>query len=485
MRGFLVSFVLVLLSVLAVLRECSCSTRQQKLLEFGAKLRGRAGLEQVRSLQALKQDGRVFYPIAYGADPSGQQDSTEAILNALNDAFEVQSGEGMIHHLLLPGVNDLGGVVIDLQGGEYKISKPIRFPAIGGGNVLVKAGTFRASDTFPGDRHLIELWSPHSPLPEETKDFNKNSDDELSLEQQNIQDSIYYEAITFRDILFDSSFRGGGIFIIDSARIRINNCYFIHFTTQGILVQRGHEAFISSCFFGEHETVGGNKDEKDFSGTGIEFASNDNAISDVVVFSGAIGILIRGQANVVTGAHCYNKATKFGGVGILVKSGGSLNRINGCYLDYNSIVIEDPFQVSVTNGLFFAGANIVLKSINGQISRINIVDNIFSGLATGNVPIVELDGQFRSIGQVVVDRNNAKNMQMKSTVGKLTVRGKGCKWEADFSSALVFPNRIEHFQYSVQTAGYVMHAVTSISDNKIVVESSEAVDATVSVTVEQ
>jgi hypothetical protein len=37
---------------------------------------------------------------------------------------------------LLPGINDLAGVVIDLQGGNYKISKPIRFPA-GGGNILV------------------------------------------------------------------------------------------------------------------------------------------------------------------------------------------------------------------------------------------------------------------------------------------------------------------------------------------------------------
>ena len=37
---------------------------------------------------------------------------------------------------LLPGVHDLGGVVIDLQGGNYKISKPIRFPS-GGGNIVV------------------------------------------------------------------------------------------------------------------------------------------------------------------------------------------------------------------------------------------------------------------------------------------------------------------------------------------------------------
>jgi hypothetical protein len=79
------------------------------------------------------KSGRVFYPIGYGADPAGVQDSRDAILNALNDAFQVQNGLQ-----LLPGVNDLGGVVIDLQGGNYKISMPLRFPASGGGNVVVR-----------------------------------------------------------------------------------------------------------------------------------------------------------------------------------------------------------------------------------------------------------------------------------------------------------------------------------------------------------
>lgn len=74
----------------------------------------------------------MFYPIAYGADPTGVQDSSDAILQALNDAFQVQTTLQM-----LPGLKDLGGVVIDLLGGSYKISNPIRFPASGGANVVV------------------------------------------------------------------------------------------------------------------------------------------------------------------------------------------------------------------------------------------------------------------------------------------------------------------------------------------------------------
>ena len=74
----------------------------------------------------------MIYPISYGADPTGGQDSSDAILEALTDAFQLQTELNM-----LPRVADLGGVVIDLQGGSYKIGKPLRFPSSGGGNLLV------------------------------------------------------------------------------------------------------------------------------------------------------------------------------------------------------------------------------------------------------------------------------------------------------------------------------------------------------------
>ena len=68
----------------------------------------------------------------YSADPSGNEESGgDAILKAMEDAFGLQMGYEMV-----AGVNDLGGVVIDLEGGNYKISKPITFPS-GGANIVV------------------------------------------------------------------------------------------------------------------------------------------------------------------------------------------------------------------------------------------------------------------------------------------------------------------------------------------------------------
>ncbi|KAL7210891.1 hypothetical protein ACSBR2_013882 [Camellia fascicularis] len=239
---------------------------------------------------------------------------------------------------------------------------------------------------------------------------------------------IYYEDITFRDMLFDSSYRGGEIFVIDSARNHIHDCFFIHFTSEGILVQKGHETFISTCFLGQCSTIGGDKGERDFSGTAIDLASNDNAVIDVVIFSAAMGIILR-----------------------------------------------DPFQVQVANGFFLGDGNIVLKSIKGKISGLNIINNMFSGEPKNMVPIVRLDGQFTSIDQVVIDHNNVDGMSLKSTVGKLAVSGNGTKWVIDFSSVLVFPNKINHVHYSfytpgVNVVGFPLHAMTNVSSNVVVVE---------------
>nr|VDD48982.1 unnamed protein product [Brassica oleracea] len=464
-----VCLLLFLITVSVQLDETISLRRDMtKLLEIQDKIQERLAVAPTvppvssPSSPFPKMVGRVIYPISYGADPTGGQDSSDAILEALNDAFQLH-----IELHMLPRVTDLGGVVIDLQGGSYKIGKPLRFPSSGGGNLLVKGGTFRASEVFPGNRHLVELVASSS----EQKDQNSG---------------IFFEDVTFKDVLFDSSFRGGGLAVVNSARIRITDCYFLHFTTHGIKVQGGHETYISNTFLGQHSTVGGDRQERQFSGTGIDISSTDNAITDVVIFSAGIGILLNGQANMVTGVHCYNKATWFGGIGILVKS--HLTRIDNCYLDYTGIVIEDPVHVHVTNALFLGDANIVLRLVHGKkIHGVNIVNNMFSGDPKHNFPIVKLEGEFREVEQVVIDQNNVEGMTLKSTTGKAKVSGNGTRWVADFGPVLVFPNRINHYQHSLfaQSGEIPASAVTNVSNNVVVVETDRDVNGTVSVIVYQ
>lgn len=277
---------------------------------------------------------------------------------------------------------------------------------------------------------------------------------------------------------------------MNSLRINIDNCYITHFTTTGILVQSGHETYIRNTFLGQHITAGGDKNEKSFSGIGISLQGNDNAITDVVIFSAAIGILLSGQANTISGAHCYNKASGFGGTGIYLKLPGlTQTRIVNSYMDYTNIVAEDPVQLHISSSFFLGDANIVLKSVKGIVNGLNIVDNMFSGSDHG-VEIVKLDqskSHFNFIDQVFVARNVVKGMKLKTTSAMMSMHGNGTLWSVDFNKILLFSNLIKHVQYSLNALGnsFPKHAIRNVSRNCVVIETDEAVSASVFVTVDQ
>ncbi|WOG84810.1 hypothetical protein DCAR_0103995 [Daucus carota subsp. sativus] len=403
---------------------------------------------------------REYHVTAYGADPTGQSDSTDAILRAIADAVRGPGNGEMMR-----GIVNLGGVRIDLEGGIYKISRPLRLPVAGRGNLMIHGGTLRASDNFPTDGYLIDL--------------SASSDLEY-----------IYEFVTLRDLMLDSNFRGGAIQVVDSLRTSIDNCYITHFTTTGIRVQAGHETYIRNCYMGQHITAGADPGEKDFSGTAIILGGNDNAVTDTVIFSAAIGIVIEGQANTLSGVHCYNKATPFGGVGVYLKVPGlTQTRIVNCYLDYTGIVAEDPVQLHISSSFFLGDAFVLLRSIKGVANGVNIVDNMFSGSDQG-IEIVQLDektSKFKDVKQVIVDRNNVNGMKIKSTIARATVEGNDSSWTVDFSRDLLFPNLIKSVQYSLQATGsqFPNHALRSVTDNRIVITTDRVVPASVTVTVDQ
>ncbi|XP_023751826.1 polygalacturonase QRT3 [Lactuca sativa] len=407
----------------------------------------------------------VFPVIAYGADPTGKTDSTDAILRAISDAV---SGDGV--GFLMNGINNVGGVQISLEGGIYKISRPIKFPVAGRGNILIHGGTLKASDNFTTDDYMIDLSSPSS--------SSSNS-------QYN------YEFITLRDLMLDCNFKGNGIRTINNLRTSIDNCYIAHFTTTGILVQGGHETYIRNCFLGQHITAGGDPGERNFTGTGIDLRGNDNAVTDVVIFSAAVGISISGQANMITGVHCYNKANGFGGTGIYLKVPGiTQTRIVNSYFDYTGIVAEDPVQLHVSDCFFLGDAFIVLKSVRGVVDGINIVNNMFSGSDKG-IDIVQLDQtnrEFTEIGHVVVDKNNVKGMSLKATIANGVTRVNGTSWSIDFNKILVFPRRIKFVQHTLMTdAGdsFPNTVLRNISENQVLIQSDATVEGSASVTVDQ
>lgn len=75
----------------------------------------------------------MYHVTSYGADPTGKTDSTDSLLKAFSDVYN-SNGEGS----LMEGIKNLGGVQINLDGGNFMISRPLRLPGVGVGNVVVR-----------------------------------------------------------------------------------------------------------------------------------------------------------------------------------------------------------------------------------------------------------------------------------------------------------------------------------------------------------
>ena len=332
----------------------------------------------------------------------------------------------------------------------------------------ILGGSLVAAADFPSNGYLIELSDPTTVT--------------------SAAATVAHEFITLQDLMLDANHRGGGAAIINSLRTIIQNCYVVHFISDGILVSGGHETLIHSSFLGQKITSGGDPDEKNFSGVGINLAGNDNSVTDVVIFSASVGILVSGQANSISGVHCYNKASSFGGVGIYLRLPSlTQTRITNCYLDYTGIVAEDPVELLIMGSFFLGDGNIIFKSVKGIIKGVSVVDNMFSGEGKG-VEIVSLDereSRFVEVERVVVGRNAVMGMRERATFGKGLVRGEGSSWVVDFSDILLFRDRIESLQYSMAMDQFVGHSVRNVSQNKVVVESEKSVSGTMFVAVEQ
>ncbi|MCO5593814.1 hypothetical protein L7F22_047832 [Adiantum nelumboides] len=441
----------------------------------------------IQTLEVSNYKPQIFYPTMNGADPSGGSDSTMELQLTINQAFEAASS-----HSLMEGIIDLGGVEVHLGGGQYVISKPLTLPDLGGGNVVIHGGTIRASNLFPADGFLLELAT--SELREEWARLDGR------LAESHAPPA--FENIVLQNLLLDANYTAGGILLLNPLRTIIVNCYITHFTTIGISVQGGHETLIHSSFLGQHITSGAHPLEQSFSGTAILISGNDNSVTDVVIFSAQTAIEVDGQANIITNVHCYNKATEYGGIGIIVRKGAIQTRILDSYLDYTGIVLEEPQEISVSDSFFLGDAYVLLRALNDapSVKGVSIVNNIFHGSNHG-VPIVQLHGNFSRIEQTYVDGNSATGMVYRSTRARASATRFGSEWTVDLSQTLLFPNSIAHVHYSfyalstannqnaTSTTGgskaFPLHALKLVTPKVVTVASDTPVQATVAIYVDQ
>lgn len=164
----------------------------------------------------------------FGADPTGKTDASAAISAAIAKAWQVQT---LPNATLNSGEPDLGGVIVDFEGGQYTVSQPVVFPSAGGGNVHFRDGTIRACATFSRSGFLFEV--------------NKASGNVTEADG-------FYEDLTFEDLMFDAAHRGGGVWLKNAKKIEFHNCWLYRYATKGIFADEGQgNVYISECFFGK------------------------------------------------------------------------------------------------------------------------------------------------------------------------------------------------------------------------------------------
>ena len=241
------------------------------------------------SSTAPSQSAGLWLPADFGADPTGVKDSSPAFDALLSALLSVN-----YTHRLASGIIDLGGATIDLQGGDYLISRPLVVPFCFG-NLHLQRGTLRASAQFPNASSMLLIGNG-------TTDLCHPDGQDTTLENVAVSELMFdgqqyaAECITIRAIM--------------GAVLGPSN-FYLGFTRAGVSVLGGHEVQIENSWFGQYVYSDPRKEHGN--AIGIEVIGNDHDILNVVVYSAKVGIYMRGAANLIWNAHTWNDATGNGG----------------------------------------------------------------------------------------------------------------------------------------------------------------------------
>lgn len=156
--------------------------------------------------------------IALGGDPTGRNDSASAF-----DAA-IAAAAALVQANSLPAAVGSGGVVIDLGGGVYRLSRPILIHGYSNSGFTVSGGTLLAdASSFPADGYLLDV--------------------------------AQLSGLAFRDLTFDSVHVGGGLKLDNIVQIDVTGCFFLHYQSDGIYggdaLGASHELMLDDCFFAE------------------------------------------------------------------------------------------------------------------------------------------------------------------------------------------------------------------------------------------
>ena len=331
---------------------------------------------------------RTLSPIAFGADPTGTQDSSSAMIRMITyltqNVSSVRDDSGHV---------DLGGAVIDLAGGMYRVSKSMRIPA-GYSNFKIRSGTLFANSNFTSGAYILDIGGNDC---KSTSGGNKNCNSNIDIQSLTIDGkNIAYGALVVRDTM-DVNI-GPAIMIVG-------------FENVGISLTGSGAGYIHEAWLGQYEP-GNPTPRYEASATAIllDGPEHDCDVENVIVFSGLVGVNSTNGANRIKGVHTWNLKGSSGGIGILLYKGSG--RVQQCYLDYAPLVVAVGGETSIAmieGNLFLGSSTIVLQSTrnNSSVRNLIITGNIFHTWNAANTTFVldETNGSINSVLDTVIESN--------------------------------------------------------------------------------
>ena len=353
-------------------------------------------------------------PADFGADPTCTKDSAPAFAS-LTQALLANYVVGNMSEQ----IKDLGGAVVDLDGGCYLTSQPLAIP-YNYGNVHIQNGELRATADFPPTGSVVTVGSTACSNGQGSCNENVGLHS-VTIDGSHVAQACLTVTATMGSVLDGSSAIFG-------------------FTTAGVMIAGGHEMMITDTWVAAYFWSSPMKEKTN--ATGIVVAGNDHYVSDTIVFSSRVGVQLTGAANILTGVHTWNCATGNGGTGILNES--SQNRFTGCYLDYNDMVLAGSgAQVTtVLNGFFLGGGTLVFRAPSPASAAQSVVVSGNEWYYSSGPPVAvdETAGKWTNVSDVVIEGLAINPHQPYTNVWATKTVPAADSVTLDFSSTLLFPH---------------------------------------------
>lgn len=304
--------------------------------------------------------GYVLSVVDFGADPTGQKDSSDAILKTILAAYAIGKANGFNFSW---GV-DAGGVVIDLVGGQYRLDSPVVWPGEAGGNLVVQHGSLHASASFPAGRYLFELDMVPPPsvasqsAQEAAQACLSGGDPRVcSSAGEHLRGTATgYDDITFRSILFDAGLRGGGVKLLNALRIYFDGCYWLGYAagSAGLWTTKaGGAVYVAQSWFSGYDWPDSMCESAPQAlGVAMLVEFPDSMADEVIIACSQAGMVDNSGAFIAQSVHVFGVSNSWGNGYFSLVKGWAASRLIAPYVDWSRINVAAGASLSIEQGFF-------------------------------------------------------------------------------------------------------------------------------------